>query len=175
MRVLSVLLAALVLLTSIVDAKMGLGLWGCPKRNTVAVPYDANLNVTAEHRVIYLDNFINWLLNSARVFTPIPDFTCSNVQSFRFSESAYNRLFVNETTNPFNTKLVYYDAPTGTHALYGCFDVKVINKMLDYFTSQGDIGPNWYYKILAATILLGNYIEGAVVVSSTNFIPDSVR
>jgi hypothetical protein len=44
MRILNVILASAVLLATVVDAKMGFGLWGCPKRNTVAVPYNSNLN-----------------------------------------------------------------------------------------------------------------------------------
>ena len=84
-------------------------------------------------------------------------------------------MVLNETTNPFNAKLVYYDGPTGTKAYYACFDAKVVNKMLDYMTSQRFIGENWYYKALASAILLGNYIEGTVVLSTSNFIPDSMR
>ena len=175
MRVLNVILASALLLATVVDAKMGFGLWGCPKRNTVSVPYDPSMNITVEHRVIYLDNFLNWLVNSARLFTPIPDISCANVLSFRYSENSYTKVVLNETTNPFNAKLVYYDAPTGTKAYYGCFDAKVISKMLDYLTSQGFIGENWYYKALASSILLGNYIEGAVVLSTTKTISDTMK
>ncbi len=76
------------------------------------------------------------MLSSARVFTTaIPDFTCSNVMSGRFSENYYIKYLVNQTTSPFNTKLVYYDATSGTKAFYGCFDTKVINKILDFLTS----------------------------------------
>ena len=85
MRVLNVLLASAILLATVVDAKMGFGLWGCPKRNTVSVPYDERMNTTVENRVIYIDNSINWLVNTARLFTPIPDISCSNVISFRYS------------------------------------------------------------------------------------------
>ena len=59
--------------------------------------------------------------------------------------------------------------------MYGCLDTKVANKILDYFTNEGMLGANWYYKALVSTILLGNYIEGVVVFSSTNSITDTVK
>ena len=122
-----------------------------------------------------MDNFINWMINSARVFTSIPDITCASVGTFGWDAAWYEKYLVNATTSPFNTKLVYYDSSSGTQAMYGCLDTKVANKILDYFTSEGLIGTNWYYKALVATILLGNYVEGVVVFSTTNSISDSVR
>jgi hypothetical protein len=137
MRILSLLIASAVLLVTVADAKMGYGLWGCPKRNTVALPYDNALNTMIDHRVIYIDNFVNWLINTARLFVSIPDFSCQNIGSFDWDPYWYNTYLYNATTNPFNTKLIYFDSATGTQALYGCLDRNVAGSILDYFTSQG--------------------------------------
>ena len=54
------------------------------------------------------------MINSARVFTSIPDFTCANIGTFGWDAAWYDYYLVSATTSPFNTKLVYYDPNSGT-------------------------------------------------------------
>ena len=85
----SILLLGAVLLATSVDAKMGLSLWGCPKRNLVSVPWDSSMDQNTSYNLIYLDNFLNWMFNAAKAFTKVGDYTCGSVGSFGLSQNFY--------------------------------------------------------------------------------------
>ena len=72
------------------------------------------------------------------------------------------------------TKLVYYDAATKTQALYGCLDTFTGDRILDYLTANGYIGPNWGYKVMLKSIIWLNYIEGVVVISTGSTISSTI-
>ncbi len=81
----SILLLGAILLATAVDAKIGLSLWGCPKRNLVAVPWESSMDRNTAYHVIYLDNFLNWMFNAAKAFTTIGNYNCGAVGSFGYS------------------------------------------------------------------------------------------
>ena len=72
------------------------------------------------------------------------------------------------------TKVIYYDPATSTQALYGCLDAFTGDKILDYLSNNGIIGPNWSYKVILKSIIWLNYIEGVLVISSGSTITSSM-
>jgi len=102
-----------------VTSKTGVTLWGCPQRNLTSVPWESSLGITKPHYLAYIDNFLNWIMNTARIVFPYDDFTCRKIGNWGYSSDFYNSMIL---TGKLSTKLIYYDEATGTKAFYGCID-----------------------------------------------------
>lgn len=141
------------------------------------IPYDSTMAPIHHHRIIYFDKTMNWIFGLARTFSAsIPNINCVNIADYGFDNQAwYEQSFgVGNQTGSLFTKVLYWDQATQTEVLYGCVDSGRANSILTYLISNGYLSENWGYRTLIG-LIWPNYIEGAVVFSNTNAIPDSVR
>ena len=66
---------------------------------------------------------------------------------------------------PYYTKLVYYDAATGTEVHYACLDTTRANALIDWAVGFGIPVPAWLYKMFTWTLFMFS-VDGVAVFSN---------
>ena len=164
MRIISLLA---ILFAATVSARWG---WGaCPQMPPNA-PYELAMMTSNNHKIVYIDNFVNWAVNYARSFvSSIPQLSCYNVGYFGYmSQNTYNYMF-NDVTNPLRFTLVYYYGSTALEAWYTCLDLNRANQLIPYlYQRYPDIPiPSWLTSFFAL-IFYFIHVDGIVVMTGYN-------
>ena len=151
------------LLASSVSAGFGFG--GCPTVSSVS--FDNSMTTSRQHKVVYVDSYVFKGLNMLGGFiSGIPSLDCFDLGAFGFDSAAYVDQFVAETT-AYYSKLLYFDATTGTEVHYGCMDAKLASVLIDYVITLGIPLPSTVLKVVSKVLTLF-HVDGIVVFSNSS-------
>lgn len=168
MKIATLLTATAALLATTANAGIGFG--ACPTVTTI--PYDAAMETSHGHQILYLDTHVFKILKFASIFiSQVKNLQCWDFGSFGYTNAMYTEQFTN-AQNAKRTMLVYYEPNTGTEVHYACLDAARGDQLLDYAVSQGVNIPAWLLKILTK-IFTVVHIDGVLVLSGQAVLDDA--
>ena len=163
----SILAASVALLNSVAEAKFE---WApCPV--VTSIPYAATMASNRYHKMMYFDTHSKNIYDKFTNLLKLSDISCLDVGQFPYPTAAiYSDYYVAETS-PFYTKVLYFDATSGTELQYSCMDGARAISLVDTMI----VGSGWTLagigKFFINTFikLIGTFnFRGAIVFTNSN-------
>ena len=162
MKSATIALVGTLLMASSVSAGFGMG--GCPAVSSIA--FNANMQTSRNHKLLYLDSSAYGYFNMAQKrVSSIPDIKCFDLGAFPYDSPTFDTLFV-QTSSPTYTRLLYFDATTGTEVHYACMDYQRAISLVSYVTTTLGIPvPAWILN-MGANLFRVLHFDGVMIMSN---------
>lgn len=126
-----------------------------------------------EHKLLYIDSFATQALGLAKTFLKtLPSLGCFNFGSFPLGSNDFGTevtTALSVSSAGMSTKLLYFDATTGTEVHYACLDAARATLLVDFVVSLGVPIPSSILNMMTGIFKLF-HVDGVVVLSNSNVL-----